>query len=113
MLGGQVHHARGNLTGNVQHLGEPQLAFRLAWLAVHEDHGIWPMGPVGVGEKGGAERIQEIKGKPLLNSLFSGTHKEMNKISFSAYLGPYFYLPQITLCEYGYGETLQQDSQLR
>lgn len=49
VLGGQVDHARGDLAGDVQHLGEPQLAFRLARLPVHEDHGVWPVGPAGVG----------------------------------------------------------------
>ena len=76
VLGGQVHHARGDLTGDVEHLGEPQLAFRLAWLPIHKDHRIWPMGPVGVGgrrRREGAERVQ-IKEKCLLDSLGSGMH---------------------------------------
>lgn len=46
VLGGQVHHARGYLTGDVEHLRESQLPLGLTWLAIHEDHRIWPMGPV-------------------------------------------------------------------
>lgn len=76
VLGGQVHHAGGDLTGNVEHLGEPQLAFRLAWLPIHKDHRIWPMGPVageGRRRREGAERVQ-IKEKCLLDSLISEMH---------------------------------------
>lgn len=75
VLGSQVHHARGNLAGDVEHLGESQLAFRLARLPIHEDHSIWPMGPVrGRGRRQGTERIQEIKGNRFLNSLITGMH---------------------------------------
>lgn len=65
VLGGQVDHARGDLAGDVQHLGEPQLAFRLAWLPVYKDHGIWPMGPAGVGGEGrGRENSGDFQNAP-------------------------------------------------
>lgn len=41
VLGGQVHHAWGNLGCDVQHLGKAQFAVGLQWLAVHQDHGVW------------------------------------------------------------------------
>lgn len=64
VLRGQIHHARGDLAGDVQHLGEPQLAFRLAWLPVHKDHRIWPVGPVGgEGEETGGRESSGDRGQ--------------------------------------------------
>lgn len=44
VLGAQVDHARGNLSGDVQHLGKAQLSVRLQWLAIYQDHGVWAVG---------------------------------------------------------------------
>ena len=44
VLGAQVDHTRGNLSGDVQHLGKAQLSVGLQWLAVYQDHGVWAMG---------------------------------------------------------------------
>lgn len=44
VLRAQVHHARGNLSGNVQHLGKAQLPVGLQRLAVDQDHGVRAVG---------------------------------------------------------------------
>ena len=40
----QVHHARGDLRGDVQHLRQTQLPVGLQRLAVHQDHGVRTVG---------------------------------------------------------------------
>ncbi|TNN70145.1 hypothetical protein EYF80_019646 [Liparis tanakae] len=44
VLGAQVDHARGDLGGDVQHLGKAQLSVGLQRLSVHQDHGVWAVG---------------------------------------------------------------------
>ena len=101
VLGGQVHHAGGDLTGDVEHLGEPQLAFRLARLPIHKDHCIWPMGPVGVGVGGEGREQTEFRSRrnAFLIPLALECTTETNEISFLSLLAAYFYLPQTLLCE--------------
>lgn len=106
VLGGEVHHAGGDLAGDVEHLGEPQLAFRLAWLPIHKDHRIWPVGPVGVGVGGEGREQREFRSRRnafLIPSSLECT-TETNEISFLSLLVAYFYLPQIPLCEPDQGE---------
>lgn len=54
----QVHHARCDLSGDVQHLGQTQLPVRLQRLAVDQDHGVRAVSSVRKPNK-----IQNISGK--------------------------------------------------
>lgn len=56
----QVHHARRDLLGNVQHLGLRQL-HRPGGLALCHQHGVGTMSPV-------REQVEERKRKPVVSN---------------------------------------------